>query len=307
MSDPNIQLVDSTPLAAYRALLARAERAAWRGELAAARALYEQALALAGETGDPDLRDRALCSLAAVLVECGEGPPVLSDLRQILMRNRDELNCYLAAYTLARAHDLNQDYKKAIFYAQIGLERVQRLGAPERIAACHNLMANLLLAESRLAEACAEYDRALAATKELPPLRLAPILDNLGYCRLLEGRHVEGFRLSFRSLRMLRRLGVRGSQRHPHLTLAFGYLEIGRNHRAVRHGFAALRLAEEVGDDHVVKNALYLLGEAANLMGSPDDARLCFEALQRRFYPGQQGLADSLMTVGVRRLLNLRA
>lgn len=306
MAEP-AQLADSSPFGAYEALRDRADRALWRGDLEAARPLYERALDLAEETGDRDLGDRALCNLAALLVETGEGASVMAGLREVLMRNRDELNCYLAAYTLARAHDLNQDYKKGIFYARIGLDRVQRLDAPERTAVCHNLMGNLLLAESHLDEACAEYERALAATPELPPLRLALILDNVGYCRMLRGRHSEGFGLSFRSLRMLRRLGARAYQRYPHISLAFGYLEIGRYHRAVRHGFAALRMAEEVGDDQMVKNALYLLGEAANLIGSPADARRCFETLQRRFYPGQEQLAQALMAVGVRPLLNLRA
>jgi tetratricopeptide (TPR) repeat protein len=306
MADP-AQLADSSPLGAYEALRDRGERAVTRGDLAGARSLLERALALAEEIGDPDLRDRALCNLAALLVETGDGAPLMTGLRQVLMRNRDELNCYLAAYALARAHDLNQDYKKAIFYARIGLDRVQRLDMPQRSAMCHNLMGNLLLAESHLDEACAEYERALALTAELSPLQLALLLDNVGYCRLLRGRHIEGFGLVFRSLRILRRLNARGYQRGPHISLAFGYLEIGRYHRAVRHGFAALRLAEEVGDDQTVKNALYLLGEAASEIGSPDDARRCWETLQRRFYPGQQRLADALMTVGVRRLLNLRA
>ncbi len=307
MSDPAVQLADTTPLAAYEALRDRAERAVAQGDLAAARALLERARSLAGEIGDPDLADRALCNLAALLVETGEGAPLMTGLRAVLMRNRDELNCYLAAYALARAHDLNQDYKKAIFYARIGLDRVQRLDMPQRRAMCHMLMGNLLLAESHLDEACAEYERARAAAAALSPLQLALLLDNVGYCRLLRGRHAEGFGFALRSLRMLRRLGARAYQRYPHLSLAFGYLEIGRQHRAVGHGFAALRLAEEVGDDQTVKNALYLLGEAANEIGSPDDARRCFETLQRRFYPGQQGLIDSLMAVGVRRLLNLRA
>ena len=306
MAEP-AQLADSSPLAAYEALRDRADQAVLRGDLTAARPLLEQALALAEELGDSDLRDRALCNLAAVLVETGEGASVLTALRSVLMRNHDELNCYLAAYALARTHDLNQDYKKAIFYARIGLDRVQRLDMPQRTATCHMLMGNLLLAESHLAEACAEYELALAATEELPALHLALILDNVGYCRLLKGRHAEGFRFLFRSLRILRRLGARAYQRGPQLSLAFGYLEIGRHHRAVQHGFTALRLAEEVGDDQTVKNALYLLGEAANEIGSPDDARRCWQALQRRFYPGQERLAEALMTVGVRRLLNLRA
>jgi len=307
MRDPAIQLSGLTPLKAYHALRDRAEEAVARGDLATGRRLCERALDFARETGDADWCDRAYCNLAPLLVESGETAAVMPELRRILMRNGDEMSCYLAAYTLARAHDLGQEYKKAIFYARIGLDRVHRLDAPERTAACHNLMGNLLLAESRLDEACAEYEQALAATAELPPLRLALILDNIGYCRLLAGRRSDGFRLVFRSLRMLRRLGASSYQRYPHSALAFGYLEIGRCDRAARHGLTALRLAEEVGDDQSIKNALYLLGEAANLMGSPDDARRCFASLQRRFYPNHEHLTETLMAVGVRGLLNLRA
>ena len=301
------QLADSSPLGTCEALRDRAERAVLRGDLAAARPLLEQALAVADGSGDLDLRDRALCNLGALLVETGDGAAMMTGLRAVLMRNHDELNCYLASYALARAHDLNQDYKKAIFYARIGLDRVQRLGSPQRTAMCHMLMGNVLLAESHLDEACAEYELAQTMNEELSPLQGALLLDNVGYCRLLRGRHDQAFGFLFRSLRTLRRLGARAYQRGPHLSLAFGYLEIGRYHRAARHGFAALRLAEEVGDDQTVKNALYLLGEAAHEIGSPDDARRCYEALQRRFYPDQERLPDALMAVGVRRLLNLRA
>lgn len=307
MAEPTAQLAGSTPAGAYEALRDRADRALWRGDFEIARPLYEQALELAGEIGDPDLRDRALCNLSALLVETGHGDSVMAGLREVLMRSGDDLNCYLAAYTLACAHDRNQDYKKAIFYARIGLDRVGRLDAPERTAICHNLMGNLLLAESYVDEARTEYEKALAVTDDLPPLRLALILDNVGYCRLLAGRHAEGFGLVFRSLRMLRRLEARAFQRYPHISLAYGYLEIGRPHRAARHGLRALALSEEVNDTQSVKNLLYLLGEAATLMGSPADARRCFESLQRRFYPGQEQLADALMAVDVRPLVNLRA
>ena len=73
MSDPAAQLAETTPLGAYEALRDRAERALWQGDLGTARRLYEQAQALAGEIGDPDLVDRARCNLAALLVETGEG------------------------------------------------------------------------------------------------------------------------------------------------------------------------------------------------------------------------------------------
>lgn len=301
------RLAGLTPRQAYDEVRQTADRVRDRGDLPGARRLYEEAVELAAGTGDPDLRDRALCNLAGVAVELSDGTSVMGDLREILMKNRDEMNCYLAAYTLARAHELAQSYKKALFYARIALDRVSRLSHPKHTAACHNLMGNLLLAESFVDDAREQYQRALATSDDLPLLRTALILDNLGYCRLLEGRHSEGFTLAFRSLRILRRLGARAYQRYPRISLAFGYLEIGRYDRAIRHGFAALRLAEEVGDNQEVKNCLFLLGEAARLLGSPEDARRCFESLQRRFYSEHSHLVDALMAVEVRGLLNLRA
>ncbi len=308
MSDPTADLAGLAPLAAYEALSDRAlHAAADLGDLTTGRSLYERALGYARETSDPDLVDRAFCNLASLLIECGEGGAAMPELRQILMKNRDGVNCWLASYALARAHEVNQDYKKALFYARIAAERVTQLRSSEWSAASCNQMGNLLLAESYFDHACAHYEKALANSSHLRELSRALILDNVGYCRLLKGQHAQGFELSFQSLRILRRLGARAYQRYPHISLAFGYLEIGRYDRAVRHGFAALRLSEEVGDDREVKNSLYLLGEAASLLGSPDDARRCFESLQRRFYAGQGHLVDTLMAVGVRRLLNLRA
>lgn len=307
MADPMTELATATPLDAYEALRDRGDRALGVGDLAAARGFFERALEQAEATGDPDLRDRALCNLAGVVIELGEGAAVMTALRQILMKGRDDLNCYLATYALSRAHDLDREYKKAIFYARIGLDRVAGLDAPERAAVSHNQMGNLLLAENHLDEACAEYELALTTTAELPELSRALILDNVGYCRLLTGRRDDGFRLLFESLRSLRRLGARLYERYPHLALAFGYLEIDRHHRAAQHGFAALRLAEEADDRQTIKNALYLLGETARLMGAADHASRCFEMLQRRFYPGQPELARTLMAVDVRGLLHLRA
>lgn len=276
------------------------------GDLTTAQSCYAEALAVARELADPVLVDRALCNLAGVEIELREGDSALTDLRRVLMQNQDAMNCYLAAYALARVHDLDQKYKKAIFYARIAQDRARQLERPEKLAASHNQMGNLLLAESYFDDACAEYERALE-TPGLPELRRALILDNVGYCRIVNGAHRDGFRLLFESLRTLRRLGARPWQRYPHLALCFAYLEIGRYRRAARHGFAGFRLAEDSGDEQSVKNALYLLGETANQMGASDEAYACFETLQRRFFPGQDRLAESLMAVNVRSLVNLRA
>ena len=226
-------LADRAP---YDALRDDAKEAVRVGDLVAAEAYLQQALGVAREIGDPNLIDRAQCNLATLAIERGEGPSTLPQLRQVLMKNQDEFNCYLAAYALARAHDLDQKYKKGIFYARIAQERARRLDRPERLASSHNQMGNLLLAESYFDEACAEYEQALQAP-ELPALHRAVIVANIGYCRSISGQRREGFRLLFESLRSLRRLGAQPWQRYAHLALCYAYLEIGRYRRAAQQRF----------------------------------------------------------------------
>ena len=70
---------------------------------------------------------------------------------------------------------------------------------------------------------------------------------------------------------------------------------------------AALRLAESLGDQDALKNALYLLGEVANLNGDLESARGYFGRLHRDFFPEAGYLPDFLLVVDIRRLVNLHA
>lgn len=299
---------DPTPdRARYEALRDRAAERIDAGDLAAAEALFEQALAAAREIDDAELVDRAYCNLAGVVVESGRRTAVLSELRRILMSNRDPENCRLAAYHIARAYELAREFKKGLFYARIAHDLSLRLGRERWIASSHNRMGDLLLADSFFDEAFHEYEKGLELMAEEPTFARAVLLDGMGYCQFVRGDHRAGFRSAFASLRMMRRLGVRPWQRGPHLTLCFGYLEQGRFRSAIRHGAVALRLAEEAGDESYVKNSLYLLGEAANLSGDPDGALRHFETLQRRYYPDERFLANFLLAVDVRRMVNLKA
>ena len=56
-----------------------------------------------------------------------------------------------------------------------------------------------------------------------------------------------------------------------------------------------------------IKNALYLLGEAATLAGHQETARTYFARLQREFYPEAAYLPGFLLAVDVRKLINLHA
>lgn len=277
------------------------------GRIEEAEALFDRALAAARELGDDRQIDLALCNRAAAAIELGHGEGELPRLREILMRNADPGNCRIAAYNLARFYELAKSYKKALFYARIARDRSETLGRRDWLASSHNLIGNTLLAESHVEQATGEYERALQLIPEGPSVARGMILDNLGYCRILQGRHREGFRLLVQSLRLLRRHGPEAYQIPPRLDLCFSHLETGRYAHARRHGALALALAEKLEEPDSTKNALYLLGEVENLLGNVDAARAYFTRLQREFYPDATYLPGFLLAVDVRKLVNLHA
>ena len=69
----------------------------------------------------------------------------------------------------------------------------------------------------------------------------------------------------------------------------------------------ALELAERTQQRDSVKNALYLLGETAHLNGDDEGARRYFTRLQSDFFPDEVYLPGFLMTVDIRKLINLHA
>jgi tetratricopeptide (TPR) repeat protein len=292
---------------AFEELRSRGLRAIETGELEGAAENFAAALRLAGEQGEPKRIDLALCNWAAALIELGRGDGEISRLREVLLRNSDPVNCRMAAYDIARYYELKKNYKKALFYARITRDRSEILGRRDWLASSHNLIGNTLLAESFLEEACAEYEKALELFPPEPSPARGQILDNLGYCRILQRRYPEGYRLLYESLRLLRRFGARRHEISARLDLCFAHLETERYEHSRRQGLAALALAESLGDAGSVKNALYLLGEVANLNGDLETARGYFARLHRDFFPEAGYLPEFLLAVDIRRLVNLHA
>ncbi len=302
-----MDLIEPT-IESYELLRERGLKSLNQGDLQVARKLFKEAFDHAEESGEERILDRAFCNLAAVEIVMGQIPDEnLTRLREILMRNVDGESCRLAAYWLAHAHEIRKGYKKALFYARISLDRSISLERSDWIASSHNTLGNILIAESYFDQARIEYEQALAIMPGEHRLDRALILDNLGYCRIVEGRFTEGFQHLYEALRTLRRMNARGFERGPRLSLCFAYLEIGRYRAAYRHGLIALKIAEDVGDDAVAKNALYLLGEAANLASDTRGAREHFRTLQERYFPNDRYLPDFLLAIDVRKLINLKA
>lgn len=287
-----------------RAILEAAES----GDMSAALELLDRSLVLARRGGDDPVEiDHLVCERAAAAVELGRGAEDVPALREILLRSDHDLNCCRAAYTLARVHELGKGFRKALFYAQVARDRAERTNAASWKARCRNLLGNVLLAESHVEAAVAEYERALELIPATQEVWAAHIWDNLGYSRVLQGRHDEAFSLLFRALRTFRRHRAAPYELDSRLDLSFAFLDIERPASARRHAEIALRLASELGDDEARKNALYLSGQAALDAGDRDGARLRFGQLGSGFYPELQGVESFLLEVDVRQLVNLKA
>ncbi len=296
----------SDPVLVFEDLNERGRQAIDAGHIETALSLYQQASAIADTLGDRRLRDLALCNLSAAAIALGSGDDEVPRLREILLRGEDPGNCRLAAYNIARFHEDRKDFKKSLFYARLARDRSELLERVDWIASSHNQIGNALLAQSLIDDACSHYETALSLCRE-PSIRRAMMLDNLGYCRVLQGRLRESYPLFHESLVTLRRIGAERYELCPRLDLCFAHLESGRPRHAARHGRKALAIAESTGDADAIKNALYLLGEAANLQGDSAKARSYFSRLQESYFPDQPYLPSFLMAIDVRKLINLKA
>lgn len=291
----------------------KGQEAVSEGRYEEALLVYEHALELARETADhEDTIDLFLVNRAAVLVELSEDDrPTLDDelatLRAVLGRTTSLENGWLASYQIARLYERRRDFKKALFYARMSHDRSGWTDVVFWRATSCNLLGNVMLADSHVADAVAAYRDALSALGADDEVSAARIRANLGYCLLLQQRTVEGMRLVYDGLRTLRRRRLERFSTSPHLDLAFGHLELDRPIDAQRHATRALRLASTYRDTEARKNSLFLLGEAQHRLDRSDLAVETFSTLQRDFYPDNPALVRQLLAIDVVPLLNLRA
>jgi len=292
----------------FEALLERGRTEYAAERLAEAIETFAKAERLAEKLGDRRAVDRAFVNQCTSILDLERNLALehFQRLREILMAGNDLVNSWLAAYDLARAYECTKEHRKGLFYARIALDRSGILGLAAWRASSHNQIGNFLLAESHFQEALDEYAQALELLPPEPSRRRALILTNMGYARVVLGLP-DGLPLLYRSLRMLRSLGAYRDQIFPLLDLCFTLVEMGRHVYALRYGVRALALAEASGEQDSIKHALFLLGEAAQQAGDETAARERFEQLQKRYYPDASYLPEVLLTVDVRKLINLKA
>jgi tetratricopeptide (TPR) repeat protein len=279
-----------------------------QGRIEEARGFFDTALEFARREGDPVHEDRAVCSRAAVRIVLGETMEVVPELRDVLNHHSNAENSRLAAYSLSLAYEQKRDFKKGIFYARVALNYSRLLQRKKWILSSLNQLGNCLMGESFFDEATACYNEALEIVGEETSFHRWAILENLGYAKVLLGKPREGLGMLLRSLRgLLREQAATENAMVAHTDLSYAYLEVGRPRYAMKHAMAGMEAAERLGYPDVKRNAMYLLGQSYQEFGRSGDAAGVFEALQREFFPDSPAVAQFLMAVDVKSMINLRA
>jgi tetratricopeptide (TPR) repeat protein len=268
-------------------------------QLEEAIAIYDEALDL---SGDEELRELITINKADAMIGLERSGPEVQELARVIMRRRNPRHVCLAAYALQYKNRLEGDLKRALFYGQLALRSAEECNEDAWRRAVLVDLGNVYEMDSQIAKAIEYLERGL----ELIPASDASqrrdrgyTIENLGYCKLLEGQIDEGISIIHSALEYL---DDQVGTAEAHIDLCYGYLEKDDLELARYHGAAGLERASE---PRQVRNAHYLLGEVAYKCGDTDRAEEHFEHLAR-YYPGFRNLKSLLFAIDLRGMVNLK-
>jgi tetratricopeptide (TPR) repeat protein len=282
------------------ALRQRGLAAMREGDLEQSLALFEEALSLAQ---DDETRELVSINKASVLISLDRSGAEVQELPRVIMRRRNLRHVYLAAYWLQYKHRLENDLKRAVFYGQLALRTAEEANETSWTRPVLIELGTNYYMDSHIESAIESFEQALAITEEADNhdrgVSLGYALENLGYCKLLQEKYKEGLILVHQSLEYIH---DRESLCEAYIDLCYGYIGTGDLEEARMYGERGLELAVEARQ---VRNAHYLLGEAAYKAGDSDLADYHFDKLAT-FYPGFKHLKDLLYAIDLRGMVNLK-
>ena len=272
------------------------------GALEESLGFYDDALALAE---DENARELITINKADALIALERNAPEVQELARVIMRRRNPRHVYLAAYALQYKHRIESNLKRALFYGELALRTADEANEPvwRRIVLLE--LGNIYTMDSQITRAIECYEEALAIFGEasnVPAdqhLAHSWALESLGYCVMLDGRTEEGLARIHDALRIINEpVGFA----EAYVDLCYGYLELGNLDEARKYGDAALECST---DPRHIRNAHYLLGEAAYTCGDTDAADHHFGELAR-YYPEFTNLKSLLFAIDLRSMVNLK-
>jgi tetratricopeptide (TPR) repeat protein len=295
----------------FAELRAEARDADLAGDPEWAIAIWDTAIDECESADRADLRDLAVCLRCAPLLKLDRLAGEVTELKRILLRAGSSDARSIAAYYIAVAYDLDDDLTRALEFARRANELAAKVDDPAHRAAAANLAGNLALLRGELEEAECAYGSALEAYGGVPgygQLMSAQVLDNLGYVMLCTGRVDEGVDTIERATQTLESAQARDYIHQALQDLCYGYILQDHLDAAKRVGARGLELARTYDEPLVVKNLLFLLGEASVRSGDRFQARRYLSELAR-YYPdlaNSDEMVEVLLGMDLTAVVNLR-
>jgi tetratricopeptide (TPR) repeat protein len=264
-------------------------------------AMYDEALVLAE---DEEVRELLTINKGHALIAAERTGPEVKALPMILMRRRNPHHTFLSSYALMYTHRLTSETKRAIFYGQIALEAANQAEQTFWKLAALNELGMVYELDSQFGKAIECFEQALTCLEQVDDqadhsFSQIAIIGNLGYNKLINGDTKEGLRLLHS---VIDKISSQHLQADAYVDLCYGYLDLEQYETARAYGETSLRLACE---PRQIRNAHYLLGEAAYKMGDIDAAEQHFEELAR-YYPQFRHLKSLLFAIDLRSMINLK-
>lgn len=264
-------------------------------------ALYDEALSI---VSDDETRELLTINKADAMIASGRSGAEVQALPTILMRRRNLHHTFLAAYALMFLHRTENNIRRAIVFGETALRAAAEANEPFWKLAALNDLGICYEIDSQFQRAIECLDEAIGLTALIEgdaerKFSETAILQNLGYNKLLVGETVEGLAMIHR---VIDSVEVPSSLPDSYIDLCYGYLELGEFAKAREYGEIGLQHAVE---PRQVRNAHYLLGEAAYECGDIASAEFHFDELTK-FYPQFRNLKHLLFAIDLRGMVNLR-
>lgn len=263
--------------------------------------LYDEALAVADEE---ETRELITINKADALIALERTGPEVQELPRIIMRRRNPRHVYLAAYALQYKCRLDNDLKRALFYAQLALRTAEEAGEPSWRRVVLLELGNIYELDSQIDKAVECFEESLAIGEESAANRDKDLshsyaLENLGYCLMIQGKTEQGLALVHDALKLL---SDPIGQAEAYIDLCYGYIAASDFEKARMYGEAGLDLATE---PRQIRNSHYLLGEACYKSGDREAADFHFSELAK-FYPQFRNLKNLLYAIDLRSMVNFK-